>query len=117
MTPRDRLEMNGMIPKVAPQAACAPMEKRIMETMERSRELARPRQMQNMPPSVWRMYRFQRRPRMPNRRAAISDKNPPMGRAKMFAMPKVAAIVPAVRSLRLNLQRPMLIITSYSQIL
>lgn len=40
---------------------------------------------------------------MPNRRAARSDKNPPMGRAKMFAMPKVAATVPAVWSLRLNL--------------
>lgn len=104
ITPSDRREMKGIIPKVAPQAACAPIEKRIMEKMERDRVLAFPSQMQNSPPSVCKMYKFHRRPRIPNRRAAVSDKNPPMGRAKMFAIPKVAAMVPAVWSFRLNLQ-------------
>lgn len=96
MTPRDRREMKGMMPKVAPQAACAPMEKRIMEVTESGSVLARPKQMQKTPPRVWRVQRFQRRPLMPNRRAATSDIRPPSGRDTILAMPKVAAIVPAV---------------------
>lgn len=40
---------------------------------------------------------------MPKRRAAKSDKRPPAGRANILAIPKVAAMVPAVRSFRLNL--------------
>lgn len=90
MTPRDLREMK---PKVAPQAACAPTEKSIMDVMESGRVVARPRQMQNTPPSVWRI---QRRLLIPNLRAAISDISPPSGRDTMLAMPNVAAIVPAV---------------------
>lgn len=52
MIPRERREMKGMMPKVAPQAAWAPIEKRIMNRTEIEREFALPRQMQNMPPSV-----------------------------------------------------------------
>lgn len=40
---------------------------------------------------------------MPKGRAAISDMRPPKGRAKMLAIPKVAAMMPAAWSLRLNL--------------
>lgn len=96
MIPSDLRDINGMIPKVAPHAACAPIENKIIERTERSRVLALPRHMQNIPPRVWRIYRFHKRPRIPNRRAFRSDNRPPSGRAIMFAMPNVAAIVPAV---------------------
>lgn len=52
MTPSERREMKGMIPKVAPQAACVVMEKRIMQRTEIGRDEARPRQMQKTPPRV-----------------------------------------------------------------
>lgn len=100
MMPRERREMKGMTPKMAPQAAWAQMEKRTMATMETGRELARPSQRQKAPPRVSRIQTFQRRARMPQRRAPKSDRNPPRGRATMLAMPKHAAIVPAVRRLR-----------------
>jgi len=40
---------------------------------------------------------------MPNNLAATSDAYPPKGRATMFAIPKDAAMIPAVCSFRLNL--------------
>lgn len=67
-----------------------------MEEMEMGSELARPRHIQKTPPRVWRIHRFHRRPLMPKRRAARSDMSPPMGRATKFAIPNVAAMVPAV---------------------
>src|SRR5262249_8213675 len=103
MTPSDRRDMKGMMANVAPHAACAPMEKRIMERMDRVRVSARPRQMQKIPPRVWRIQRVHNRPLIPKRRAAMSDIKPPKGRDTMFGMPKVAAMVPAVCNLRLNL--------------
>lgn len=66
ITPSDRLEMKGMMPKVAPHAAWAPMENRIIDVMESGSVLARPRQIQKMPPAVWRIHRFHSRPLMPN---------------------------------------------------
>lgn len=53
MTPSERREMKGMIPNVAPQAACVVIEKRIMERIEKGRVEARPKQIQKMPPRVW----------------------------------------------------------------
>ena len=66
-------------------------------------ELARPSQIQNTPPRVWRIQRVHSLPLMPNLRPAKSELYPPKGRATRLAMPKVAAMIPAVCSLRLNL--------------
>ncbi|PON66511.1 hypothetical protein PanWU01x14_109330 [Parasponia andersonii] len=73
MTPRDLREMKGMMPNVAPQAACAPMEKRIMAKTAMGSELARPSQMQKAPPMVWRIHRVHSLPLMPKWRAATSE--------------------------------------------
>ena len=43
-----------------------------------------------------RMNRVHRRPRMPNRVAAKSEKIPPRGRDTMFIIPKDAAMTPAL---------------------
>ena len=103
MTPRERREMKGMMPKVAPQAAWAPREKRIIEKTAIGRELARPSHMQKAPPAVCRIQRVHSLPLMPKRRAAMSEAQPPKGRATRFAMPNEAAMVPAVCSFRSNL--------------
>ena len=66
-------------------------------------ELARPSQMQKTPPRVWTIQRTHSRPLMPNFLAAKSEANPPKGRAAKLAMPKLAAMIPAVCSFRLNL--------------
>lgn len=102
MIPSDLLEMNGMIPNVAPQAAWAPMEKRIIARTATGREPARPSQIQKAPPRVWRIHRVQSLPLMPKRRAALSEAYPPKGRAKKLAIPKEAAMIPAVWRLRLK---------------
>lgn len=94
--PRDRREMNGMIPKVAPQAAWAPTEKRIMVIMAMGSVSARPSQMQKHPPRVWRIQRVHSLPLMPKYLAARSEAYPPKGRAMKLAMPNVAAMRPAV---------------------
>ena len=101
--PRDRREMKGTIPKVAPQAACAPTEKRIMAKIAMGSELARPSQIQNTPPRVWRIQRVHSLPLIPNLLAAKSELYPPKGRATMLAIPNVAAMIPAVCSFRSNL--------------
>jgi len=46
--PNDRREMKGMTPNAAPQAAWAPMEKRITVTIAMESELARPSQIQKL---------------------------------------------------------------------
>lgn len=66
-----------------------------MKVMAKGKELTRPRHRQKMPPAVWRSHRFQRRPRIPNLLAMKSEVNPPNGRAMMFAIPNVAAMIPA----------------------
>lgn len=95
--PRDLLEMNGMMPKVVPQAAWAPIEKRIIT---RIAILAPPSQMQNTPPRVWRIHKVYCLPLMPKRRVTMSYR--PKGRAKKFAIPKEAAMIPAVWTFRSN---------------
>lgn len=103
MIPRERLEMKGMMPKVAPHAAWAPIEKRIIAKTAMGSELARPSHMQKTPPKVWRTHRVQSLPLMPNNLAATSEVYPPKGRARRFAIPNEAAMIPAVCSFRLNL--------------
>lgn len=66
MIPKDRREMNGMMPKVAPHAAWAPMEKSIIAKIAMGSVLARPSQIQKTPPRVWRIHRTHSRPLMPN---------------------------------------------------
>jgi len=103
MIPKDLLEMKGMIPKVAPHAAWAPIENKIMVNTAIGRELARPSQIQKAPPKVWRIQRVHNLPLMPNNLPATSEAYPPKGRATMFAIPNEAAMIPAVWSFRLNL--------------
>lgn len=67
-----------------------------MDKMAKGSELARPRHIQNTPPIVCSIHRFHSLPLIPNLLAAISDIRPPKGRAAIFAIPKVAAIIPAV---------------------
>ncbi|KVI00127.1 hypothetical protein Ccrd_021576 [Cynara cardunculus var. scolymus] len=69
MMPSDRREMKGMMPNVAPHAACAPMEKRIIKVMAKGSEFTRPSKRQQTPPAVCRSHRFQSRPRIPHRLA------------------------------------------------
>lgn len=76
-----------------------------MARMAMGSELARPSQMQKTPPRVWTIQRIHSLPLIPNFRAAKSDAYPPKGREKKFAIPKLAAIIPAVCSLRLNLEK------------
>lgn len=103
MIPRDRLEMKGMIPNVAPHAACAPIENNIIAAMAVGSLSAFPSHMQNTPPNVCRIHRVHSLPLIPKYRAAMSDAYPPNGRATRFAIPNVAAMIPAVCSFRSNL--------------
>lgn len=96
MIPSERRDIKGMMPKVAPHADCAPMEKRIIAVIARGRELARPNHMQNKPPKVCKVHRVHSLPLIPNFRAAKSEANPPAGLATKLAIPNVAAIIPAV---------------------
>lgn len=95
MMPRERREMKGMTPKVAPHAAWAPIEKRIMARTARGSELARPRHIQKTPPRVWRIQRVHNLPLIPKYLPATSDAHPPKGRAAKLAMPNDAAMMPA----------------------
>lgn len=101
--PNDLRDTKGMIPYVAPHAAWAPIEKRIIEVMAIGSDSARPNQIQKAPPVVWTIHRTHNLPLIPNFRAAKSDAYPPNGRATKFAIPNVAAIIPAVCSFKLNL--------------
>jgi hypothetical protein len=103
MIPNDLLDMNGMIPNVAPHAACAPIENRIIDSTAIGSVFARPNHMQNTPPSVWRIHSVHNLPLIPNNLAAKSDAYPPNGRAIRFAIPNEAAMIPAVCSFRSNL--------------
>lgn len=102
--PNDLLDTKGTIPYVAPHAACVPMEKSIIATTAIGSDSALPSQMQNTPPSVWKIQSVQSLPLMPKILADRSDAYPPNGRANMFAIPNVAAIVPAVCSFNSNLK-------------
>ena len=103
ITPRDLREMNGMIPNVAPQAACTKKEKMIITPMEALRVLVLPRMMQKTPPSDWMIQRFHRRPRMPNLLPSRSEMTPPLGREKKFMNPNREAIKPALERFIPNL--------------
>lgn len=96
MMPRDRREMKGMMPNVAPHAAWAPTEKRIMAKTAMGSEFARPSQMQKTPPSVWRIQGVHNLPLMAKYLATRSEANPPKGRATRLPTPNGAAMMPAV---------------------
>jgi len=61
-------------------------------------EMARPSQTQKTPPEVCKIQRVHNRPLIPKNLAEMSDAYPPSGRAKKLAIPKLAAIIPAVCS-------------------
>ena len=86
------------MPKMAPQAACTPTEKSIMDKIAIGSEVARPSQTQKIPPEVCKIQRVHNRPLIPKNLAEMSDAYPPSGRAKKLAIPKLAAIIPAVCS-------------------
>nr|GLL33930.1 hypothetical protein DVH24_005862 [Ipomoea trifida] len=73
MSPNERRDTKGMMPYVAPHAAWAPREKRIMATTATGSVLARPSHMQNTPPRVWTTHSTHSLPLMPNLFAATSD--------------------------------------------
>ncbi|KAJ6984133.1 hypothetical protein NC653_022391 [Populus alba x Populus x berolinensis] len=72
------------------------MEKRIIAVTARGSELARPSQIQKTPPSVCKIQSTHNLPLIPKYLAATSEEYPPKGRATRLAIPKVAAMTPAV---------------------
>ncbi|WRX15283.1 hypothetical protein QQP08_008958 [Theobroma cacao] len=96
-------ETKGTTPNVRPQAAWTKTEKIIITMMDALKDPTCPRMIQNTPPKVCIIHKAHSLPRIPNLLAILSEIIPPAGLENKFAKPKLAAIIPAVWSFRLNL--------------
>ena len=93
-------ETKGTTPNVSPHAAWQNKENTIITTMDAHKDPTRPSMMQKTPPKVCAIHEAHNLHLIPNFFAAASEITPPAGREIMFARPKLAAIIPAVWSLR-----------------
>ena len=97
--------MNGTMPYVAPSEACTQKEKMIITTIALANMSIVPSTAQKAPSRLSVSHRIQSLPRMPKKRAEVSDMMPPTERANRFIMPKADATRPAMLRSSSNLSK------------